>query len=269
MKKLLLMTAALLALATPANAGQYDHLSGKDRDTLIGAAAWALYYQRCGGRVSLAQWQSQVLYEFDSEVAGLSRIMKQKGVTCAQIKAMYPHVQEAARPVLAAEERRKQFAQKEVEPKYDFSPREDKTKRYDLRPDPNPKPWSFPIYNVNGAALLAEYIATCGAKPTKEASRDALRMAEDLGFNVWLEVLSWIHLVRDADQEKQFCIDAHKLLWPAIATQRSDIERPIPEDLKVINELSRRIYPQYKCRRYPSMFATLNASICGERDPRS
>jgi hypothetical protein len=108
MKKLLLMTAALLALATPANAGQYDHLSGKDRDTLIGAAAWALYYQRCGGRVSLAQWQSQVLYEFDSEVAGLSRIMKQKGVTCAQIKAMYPHVQEAARPVLAGEERRKQ-----------------------------------------------------------------------------------------------------------------------------------------------------------------
>jgi hypothetical protein len=138
MKKLLLMTAALLALATPANAGQYDHLSGKDRDTLIGAAAWALYYQRCGGRVSLAQWQSQVLYEFDSEVAGLSRIMKQKGVTCAQIKAMYPHVQEAARPVLAAEERHKQ--QKAEREFAEWKAQQEPSAAPELAPAPTPKP---------------------------------------------------------------------------------------------------------------------------------
>ena len=57
MTRILIATATLIALAAPAAAGQYDHLTGKDRDTLIGAAAWAVYYKGCGGNVSLAQWQ--------------------------------------------------------------------------------------------------------------------------------------------------------------------------------------------------------------------
>jgi hypothetical protein len=248
MTRILIATATLIALAAPAAAGQYDHLTGKDRDTLIGAAAWAVYYKGCGGNVSLAQWQSQVLSEFKAEVDGLTRIVKQKGVTCSQIKKTYPFIQEAARPIVVAEGRRN------GQPEYNFDP-EDKP-NYESRP--STKPRSFPIHNVNGAALLAETVVTCNVKPTEAAVRDAMRMIDDLGYRDWLEVVSWVHLVWNDEAKKVFCDEALKILGPAIATGQDGAK--IPEELD-ISVLTRRIYP-YTCRKGPTLFATVNKEYC-------
>jgi hypothetical protein len=142
---------------------------------------------------------------------------------------------------------------------YDF-------RRRDNRTDPVP-PMTF---NINTAALLAEHATTCGGKPSKAAARDTLEVVSEVGWKTWYEIASWIHLVRDEEAEKKFCLQAGEFLaregW--LATQRSEIDAPISAALD-LSKLTRRIYPQYKCRRYPSMFATLNLSVCGERDPRS
>jgi hypothetical protein len=69
-----------------------------------------------------------------------------------------------------------------------------------------------------------------------------------------------VHLVLDKDQERQFCANALKVLGPAISTQQSDIDRPIPEDLAVVGELSRCLL--YCTLRMGGLFATVNKEDC-------
>jgi hypothetical protein len=138
MKRLILTTAALVALVAPAQAGRYDDFSDSDKAALVAAATWTIHYQRCGGRVSPDQWQASVLYELGSDVAGLSRIIKQKGVTCSQIKALYQDVQEAARSVLAGEERRKQ--QKAEREFAEWKAQQEPSAAPELAPAPTSKP---------------------------------------------------------------------------------------------------------------------------------
>jgi hypothetical protein len=76
--------------------------------------------------------------ELGSDVAGLSRIIKQKGVICSQIKALYQDVQEAARSVLAGEERRKQ--QKAEREFAEWKAQQEPSAAPELAPAPTSKP---------------------------------------------------------------------------------------------------------------------------------
>jgi hypothetical protein len=51
MKKLILTTAALVALVAPAQAGRYDDFSDSDKAALVAAATWtAAAYRPTSGR---------------------------------------------------------------------------------------------------------------------------------------------------------------------------------------------------------------------------
>jgi hypothetical protein len=242
MKKLLLTASTLVALATPALA-----ITPKQAENALAlAAVMTVHYSKCGGQVSPDQWSMVTPYLQHPLAKLLEQKAKQERTSCAYFRVNYPATEELARRATASQEARKQEAP-----------------RYDLRPDPNyTSTKGFPIYNVNGAALLAEYVVTCGGKPTAAATRDALRIAEEMGFKKWLEHVSWVHLVRDKEQEQQFCENALKVLGPAISTQQSDIDRPIPEDLAVIGKLSRRLAYGYCELKMGALFATVNKESC-------
>ena len=131
--------------------------------------------------------------------------------------------------------------------------------KYDLRPDPNYVDKGFPIYNVNGAALLAEYVTTCGVRPTEAAMRDALRFINDIGYAKFLEIASWVHIVRDPDQDKEFCRLAYNVLKKSFASPNSQFYGPIPEELD-LSKLTRRLV--YCSLKGYGMFATLNKETC-------
>jgi hypothetical protein len=241
MKKLLLAAAALVALAAPVSA-----LTSKEAENgLALAAAMTNNYAKCGGQVSADQWALVSPYLRHPLTLLLEQKIKQERTPCAVFKANYPGMQEVARRATASQEARKQ-----EQPAYDF------------RPDPNYKPKDgFPTSNINGAALLAEYVVTCGhGKPTEVAVRDAMSVVEQMGFKKWIDHASWVHLVLNKEQEQQFCKNALKVLGSAISTQQSDIERPLPEDLTILSKMPRRLV--YCTVKGGGLFATMNKETC-------
>ena len=96
---------------------------------------------------------------------------------------------------------------------------------------------------VNAIALLAEHVTTCGGRPKPGAARNAVQIIEHIGYRKWFEIVSWVHLVRDADTESQFCSDARKLLAPMLEPvdyrPRNQVP-PVSAELD-LSELNRRL----------------------------
>jgi hypothetical protein len=215
----------------------------EDENALALAASMTAAYSKCGGQVSPDMWALIAPYRRHPLTLLLEQKIKQERTPCSFFKNNYAVAQEAARRATANQEARKQ-----AQP--------------DFRSDPNSKPSTgFPVRNVNGAALLAEYVATCGpGKPTEAAVRDAMSVVDEMGFKKWLDHVSWVHLVRDKEQERQFCESALKVLGSAISTQQSDIERSLPEELTVLSQLTRRLV--YCSVKGGGLFATMNKEAC-------
>ena len=66
---------------------------------------------------------------------------------------------------------------------------------------------SAPDLPAASAALLAEYLTSCGGKAKPEIEQVALRIIERIGDQKWLEAASRVHLVRDEATLEKFCSD--------------------------------------------------------------
>lgn len=129
-----------------------------------------------------------------------------------------------------------------------------------------PAAHAAPIGHVDAAALLAEYVTTCGGQAKPVAQRNVAQIADQVGLTKWFLHASWVHLERDAAWQSKFCLDAAGPLRDLLAsshltvTKASQPKVPLELDL---TDLTRRLAgPPYCSLPYGGLVASANKASC-------
>lgn len=129
-----------------------------------------------------------------------------------------------------------------------------------------PAAHAAPIGHVDAAALLAEYVTTCGGQAKPVAQRNVARIANEVGLTKWFLHASWVHLERDAAAQSQFCLEAARPLANLLAASHLTVTKAsqptVPQELD-LSELSRRLAgPPYCSLPYGGLVASANKASC-------